>query len=131
VQERAVLSPPHPIIPQRKTFENCPQKMAERIQRLVSERSVRGSDLLPPHEQTHKIFESLHGQPQLFGRLNQVRTMHGYNQAYYTRFNVDRDFTCACGLLYDLVNPCQVREHIFKNCEAYTYPQYLTRSSRE
>jgi len=51
----------------------------------------------PPTRKPDKVFFELADQPEFFGRLTQVRTMHGYNQAYYHKIHLDKDLTCVRG----------------------------------
>lgn len=86
----------------------------------------------PPTVKPSKTFRQLKDRPEVFGRLTQLRTMHGYNTYYYQRFNfTDRDWDCECG---DATppNPAAVREHIFHLCPLYAEERrnFLTPISR-
>jgi hypothetical protein len=72
----------------------------------------------PPTIKPNKVFAQLNDEPELFGRLTQVRTMHGYNPDYVRRFKLDRDENCACGPV-EFRDAEHVREHVFFQCDEY------------
>ena len=74
---------------------------------------------LRPSTKPNTVFKQLGNKPEIFGRLTQTRTMHGYNAFYFQQFNIDRDPHCPCGLLIQADEHRQIRDHIFNNCKAY------------
>ena len=86
----------------------------------------------PPHIKPSKVFLQLQNQPEVFGRLTQARTMHGYNPHYYARFALDGDPLCVCGHLVPPFPPQRFRDHVLHNCEAYNNHRHvLTAVSRD
>ena len=84
----------------------------------------------PPTTKPDKVFYQLGKQPEVFGRLTQTRTMHGFNTAYYARFNLRPEQTCVCGLPMP-PDPIQVRDHVLHSCNQYDEQRHvLTESSR-
>jgi hypothetical protein len=73
----------------------------------------------PPSTKPDKVFIQLASEPEVFGRLTQLRTMHGYNPPYYHRFNIDHDLACACGTEFYPHNASSYREHILNSCDKY------------
>ena len=74
----------------------------------------------PPSTKPSKVSQQLADDPEVFGQLTQVRTMHGYNPPYYHCFHINRDLECACGIQ---VNPNDVsfhRRHVLNACDQYT-----------
>ena len=72
------------------------------------------------------------GSPEIFGRLTQLRTMHGFNMYYYRRFNItNRDWDCECS---DTTPPNAeaVREHVLHLCPLFADDcrEFLTTVSR-
>src|ERR1700730_1840164 len=51
----------------------------------------------PPTTKPDPVFLQLRDKIEVFGRLTQIRTMHGHNTAYYARFNIQHDTVCFCG----------------------------------
>jgi ribonuclease HI len=84
----------------------------------------------PPTIKPSKVFRQLEAQSEVFGRLTQTRTMHGYNTAYYARLNIRPDEFCFCGHLVP-PDPSHVRDHTFHICEHYEeHRPILTEVSR-
>ena len=50
---------------------------------------------------------------EVFGRLTQCWTGHGYTGEFYRRFVPDESSDCPCG------KPLQTREHIIRDCARY------------
>jgi hypothetical protein len=73
----------------------------------------------PPSTKPNKVFLQLRDQPEVFGRLTQARTMHGYNPSYYTRFKIPHDPECICGHEIPPEPVSRFRDHILHNCYAY------------
>jgi hypothetical protein len=73
----------------------------------------------PPTIKPGKVFTQLANDPEVFGRLTQVRTMHGYNPPYYYRFRIDRDLDCTCGIQFDPSDASFHRRHVLNSCDEY------------
>jgi len=87
---------------------------------------------IPASTKPNAVFLQLSNKPEIFGRLTQARTMHGYNTYYYNRFNLDRDPHCPCGHLVSPDVPERIRDHILHSCEAFNeYRHILTQTSRD
>jgi len=70
-----------------------------------------------------KVFKNLKDQPEVFGRLTQLRTMHGYNPHFYHHilkheFDPNKS-NCICRHFLP-PNPLQrFQNHVLHSCEAY------------
>jgi ribonuclease HI len=85
-----------------------------------------------PSTKPNRVFIQLQDQPEVFGRLTQLRTMHGYNPHYYARFNLPQDPLCICGHYLPPFPASRFRNHVLHNCEAYeNYRHLLTMVSRD
>jgi hypothetical protein len=63
---------------------------------------------------------------EVFGRLIQCRTGHGYIGEYYSRFVPAEDVDCPCGETF------QTREHLLRECPLYGGQRHLlTKVSRD
>jgi len=85
----------------------------------------------PPTTRPDKVFLQLEKEPEVFGRLTQMRTMHGHNPSYFARIKIDHDPLCVCG--HELLPnpPRRFRNHVLHNCEAYEdHRHILTAVSR-
>src|SRR5215472_14978006 len=79
----------------------------------------------PPTTKPDRTFLQLANDPEVFGRLTQVRTMHGYNPPYYHRFHIDHDLECTCGNYFNPANVAFHRRHILNNCDEYADHHHL------
>ena len=85
----------------------------------------------PPTTKPVKAFHQLANDPEVFGRLTQIRTMHGYNPPYYHRFHIDRDLSCACGIEFNPADISFHRRHVLNSCDEYiTHHHILAQGSR-
>jgi ribonuclease HI len=89
----------------------------------------------PPTTKPNEVFMKLQDQPEVFGRLTQMRTMHGYNPHYYHRFlKVEygpNDLNCICDHYLPPYPARHFRNHVLHNCEAYEdHRHILTKVSR-
>jgi ribonuclease HI len=66
---------------------------------------------IPPSSSPSKTFTRT--PREVFGRLVQCRTNHGYTGEFRRRFFPDEDFSCPCG------EEVQTREHIVTRCPLY------------
>jgi hypothetical protein len=73
----------------------------------------------PPTVKPNEIFKQLANEPEVFGRLTQIRTMHGYNPSYFHRFNIPHDPVCSCNHQIPPVPATRFRDHILHSCESY------------
>ena len=86
----------------------------------------------PPTTKPNKVFLQLETQPEVFGRLTQVKTMHGYNPHFYARFNIEHNPDCICGHRLPPFPARNFRDHILHNCEEYNDQRHiLTSVSRD
>ena len=67
----------------------------------------------PPSTRPTPRFLMLGDKREVFGRLTQCRTGHGYTGEFYRRFVPDESSDCPCG------EPLQTREHIIRDCARY------------
>jgi ribonuclease HI len=81
--------------------------------------------LEPPTTKPSKVFLQLKDDPEVFGRLTQLRTMHGYNPHYYARFNIPHDPDCICGNRLRPFPASRYRDHILHNCYEYDDHRHL------
>jgi len=65
------------------------------------------------------VFWNLGNKPEVFGRLTQLRTMHGYNPSYFARFNIPHDRTCTCGNEIPPIPIYRFRDHALHLCETH------------
>jgi ribonuclease HI len=79
----------------------------------------------PPTIKPSAVFTLLRNQPEVFGRLTQVRTMHGHNPSYLARFNIPHDPQCTCGHHVPPEPITRFRDHVFHNCEAYDEHRHI------
>ena len=81
--------------------------------------------------QPSKAFLQLKGDPEIFGWLTQLCTMHGFNTYYYFHFNItNRDWDCECSDVTP--QPNGSREHILL-CSLYAgdeHREFLSPISR-
>ena len=86
----------------------------------------------PPTTKPNKLFLQLQERPEVFGRLTQIRTMHGYNPSYYARFNIPQELDCICGHEIPPEPMSRYRDHILHNCDAYLeHRRILTAVNRD
>jgi ribonuclease HI len=83
-----------------------------------------------------KVFMDLEDQQEVFGRLTQVRTMHGHNPHFLHRFNIHQfdpnESNCICGHTIPPYPARHFRDHILHNCEAYAEHRHiLSKVSRD
>lgn len=71
------------------------------------------SNRIPPTIKPTKHFRDLRFNRELFGRLMQCRTGHGYIGEYYQQFHINESIDCPCG------EELQTREHILRECPRY------------
>jgi ribonuclease HI len=91
-------------------------------------------DALPPTNRPNKTFKSLLEKPEIFGRLTQIRTMHGYNPIYYRRFNIDQPLECpACHNTFTHRDTeIDYLDHVFRVCQTFDeHRNILTKISRD
>jgi ribonuclease HI len=88
--------------------------------------------VIPATTKPNAVFLQLSNKPEVFGRLTQIRTMHGHNTYYYNRFNLDRDLHCPCGDLVPPDVPAHIQDHTLHCCEAFKdHRHILTEASRD
>ena len=75
----------------------------------------------PPSLQPTPHFEDLRDKRELFGRLLQCRTGHGYAGDFYAKLKPGTDPSCPCG------EPSQTRTHILRECHLYKDHRYILR----
>ena len=86
----------------------------------------------PPSTKPDKVFLQLGSEPEVFGRLTQIRTMHGHNPPYYHHFHIEHDLSCACGNELNPDNVSAYRQHILNSCDKYlTHYPPIWRVSRD
>ena len=68
-------------------------------------------------------FKNLYRKREVFGRLVQCRTGHGYTGEFYKRFVPSENTDCACG------ERNQTREHILRTCPLYEAHRNLLRQA--
>jgi hypothetical protein len=56
---------------------------------------------------------------EVFGRVVQCRTGHGYIGEYYKRIYADKEVECPCG------EEIQMREHILRDCPRYDKHRHI------
>jgi hypothetical protein len=78
-----------------------------------------------PDIKPSQTFMNLEKKTEVFGRLTQLRTMHGYNIGYYERFKIPYDPECLCNHLIPPEPITNIRDHIFHNCEAYDEHRHI------
>lgn len=83
------------------------------------------SDMFPPSCKPTRHFRDLDGKRELFGRLVQARTGHGYTGEYYKQFVPDEKTDCPCG------EPLQTREHLLRDCPRYEDQRYILREASD
>jgi ribonuclease HI len=83
--------------------------------------TFRKNTFLEPTIKPNKVFVQLRNQPELFGRLTQTRTMHGYNAPYFERLNIPYNPDCECGERLPL-DPSRMQEHVLHSC--YTHREH-------
>lgn len=84
------------------------------------------SDRIPPAMKPTPHFRKLDGKREVFGRLVQCRTGHGYSGEYYRRFVPTESTQCQCG------EALQTREHILRECPLYDeHRPYLRKVSED
>jgi ribonuclease HI len=66
---------------------------------------------IPPITKPSKTFKET--PREVFGRLIQCKSNHGYTGEYRRRFHRDEDLGCPCGEIY------QTREHILAHCRLH------------
>jgi ribonuclease HI len=82
------------------------------------------ADRMPPKLKTTERF--IKTKREVFGRLIQCRTGHGFLGEYYKQFVPDENVDCPCG------EPFQTREHILRDCPKYqTHRHILEEVSRD
>ena len=67
----------------------------------------------PPSTRPTPRFLMLGDKREVFGRLTQCRTGHGYTGEFYRRFVPNESSDCPCG------EPLQTRKHIIRDCARY------------
>ncbi|CAK5263969.1 unnamed protein product [Mycena citricolor] len=78
---------------------------------------------IPPSTTPSQHFTELRGERELYGRLIQCRTGHGYTGEFYQRFNIPEDVDCPCG------ETVQTREHILRECPLYDAQRPIIRAT--
>jgi hypothetical protein len=82
------------------------------------------ADRMPPKLKATERF--IKTKREVFGRLVQCRTGHGFLGEYYNQFVPDENVDCPCG------EPFQTREHILRDCPKYqTHRHILEEESRD
>lgn len=71
------------------------------------------SNRIAPSLRPTKHFKELENSRELFGRLLQCRTGHGYTGEYRKQFVPGESVDCPCG------EPFQTREHLIRECPLY------------
>ncbi|KAJ7219945.1 hypothetical protein GGX14DRAFT_432501 [Mycena pura] len=67
----------------------------------------------PPSLKPTTQFVELSEKREVYGRLTQCRTGHGFIGEYYNRFVFSEDVDCPCGEIF------QTREHLLCECPQY------------
>ena len=84
------------------------------------------ADRIPPSMRPTPQFRGLDGRREVFGRLVQCRTGHGYNGEYYRRFVPTESTRCQCG------EGLQTREHVLRECPLFNeHRPYLRKVSED
>ena len=82
-----------------------------------------------PTTKPGKVFKILENQREIFGRLTQIRTMHGYNPHFFHRFNIHQfdpdESNCICGHTIPPNPARRFRDHIFHICEEYREHRHI------
>ncbi|KAJ3501041.1 hypothetical protein NMY22_g19059 [Coprinellus aureogranulatus] len=85
------------------------------------------SDRLPPSLKPTKHARRLANNRELYGRVVQTRTGHGYTGEFRRRFALDEPYTCACDNI-----TLETREHVLIHCPRFErWRDDLRRVSRE
>jgi ribonuclease HI len=79
----------------------------------------------PPTTKPNQVFTQLRDNPEVFGRLTQIRTMHGYNPSYFARFNIPHEPECICGDRIPTIPISHYRDHVLHNCESYDNHRHI------
>ncbi|KAF7373478.1 Reverse transcriptase from mobile element jockey protein [Mycena sanguinolenta] len=77
----------------------------------------------PPALKPTKHFKELSGKREVFGRLMQCRTGHGFFGEYYNRFVFSESVDCECGEAF------QTREHLLCECPRYEDQRHVLRET--
>jgi ribonuclease HI len=75
----------------------------------------------PPSLRPSKSFKSLQSKKEIFGRMTQLFTGHGYNGEYYARFVPDNDTACNADHILNS------RNHILLYCSKYEQHRHILR----
>ena len=78
---------------------------------------------LPPSEKPRKHFRHL--KREIFGRVIQCRTGHGFTGEYYRIHVPNEPDDCPCGA------PFQTRQHILQDCPRYEAARHILRRESE
>ncbi|CAK5283362.1 unnamed protein product [Mycena citricolor] len=78
---------------------------------------------IPPSLKPTQHFTELSRQWELFGRVIQCRTGHGYLGKFYQRFNIPEDVDCPCG------EPIQTQDHVLRWCPLYNKHRPIIRAT--
>ena len=76
------------------------------------------ADVNPPKISPNDVFRST--PRELFGRLTQTLTGHGYTGEFYQRFIPDETAWCRCTDT-NIQRVLESREHILHECDRYAY----------
>ncbi|KAJ7471919.1 hypothetical protein FB451DRAFT_1251417 [Mycena latifolia] len=71
----------------------------------------------PPSLRPTPHFRTL--KREIFGRVTQCRTGHGYTGEYYSTFVPSEDIDCPCGEAF------QTREHLLRECTLYENQRHI------
>jgi hypothetical protein len=83
------------------------------------------SNRFPPSLKPTKRLTHLENKGEIFGRVIQCRTGHGYLGEYYNRFVPSKDIDCPCG------EHIQTREHVLRDCIIYEQHRNILRETSE
>jgi ribonuclease HI len=73
----------------------------------------------PPSLRPSPLFRALADKKEIFGRMTQALTGHGYIGEYYQRFNIDDESRCRED------NCLQTRQHILCDCTCYRQHHHI------
>jgi hypothetical protein len=110
----------------RRAKERCAKDWVKEWTRTPKTGHYAIANRFPPSMKPTKHFTALNGKREVFGRLIQCRTGHGYIGEFYQRFVPSENVNCICG------EPLQTREHLLRECPRYeTHRHILRQVSRD
>jgi ribonuclease HI len=101
----------------RRAKEKTLSKWTAEWKATVRRGGFGDANRIPPKSKPTKLFKET--SREVFGRIVQCRTGHGYIGEYYSRMHIDEKIDCPCG------EDVQTREHILCECPSYNEHQYI------